>query len=467
MENIVETFRLFRRKEDDIWALFIMEFLKLIGCIVFDYELPSNRNVDISKITEEFCDNCDVNILWNFHSDEKGAIERWKKESGDNTVFIIFGEGTVPGNKRDEYFCDEGKQIFLTQIINKVWGGDTKAVLNRLLDNYVQSDLFFYWYHRGSLKFVQEYYPLDKKDRKIQEKREKVYVETFCICARFYNTLLEEVKDGEEKPYYYQYALVNLQNELNCLEHITTGGHIFEVKSILKEIMQIRKNFPDYIRIEFLEARVSQTDNRFLWDAEVHYLICKEKFKKKYGESRMGDFLYYKLGKYYEKKLKDYKKAEDYYRQAYECNPRAYRALFKIAKAEEQRANYENAVTYANEIIRIVLNGFTMDQLMPRRQIYIYKTFVLLGDTFIHLQHYISAVEAYRRALEVSGTRSCFYQTETETFHKKMRSIIKACMPKQPVYLKLISVASKLGNTELIEKYYSELLTGDEYGEDN
>ena len=40
-------------------------------------------------------------------------------------------------------------------------------------------------------------------------------------------------------------------------------------------------------------------------------------------------------------------------------------------------------------------------------------------------------------------------------------------MPKQPVYLKLISVASKLGNTELIEKYYSELLTGDEYGEDN
>ena len=33
--KMIETIRLFRNKEDDIHALFILEFLKFIGCITF------------------------------------------------------------------------------------------------------------------------------------------------------------------------------------------------------------------------------------------------------------------------------------------------------------------------------------------------------------------------------------------------------------------------------------------------
>lgn len=455
--RIIETIRLFRKKEDDVWAIFLMEFFKLIGCIVYDYVLPFHRDAQINMIIEELDNNCDVNIFWNLSAinDEinRGAEVKNKRN------WMIYVNDIKTNKKMFEYFHEEGINIFKRQVIDILWGEDNsnKEMVSKIAEAYTKNDLFFYWYHRGSLRFVQEYYPLDGKDEKIQEKRRKIYISAFEYYKNCYNQL---VGYNRNSSYYYQYAMLNLENELNCLGKLITGGYIFDVGSLIEKAKQIEKKYPEYIRIEFLKANICETDSYFMWDAETSYINSRMRFKKEYGKQKLASFFDYKLGKYYEKKQKDYQKAEECYREACKCNPMAYRAMFKLSKIEERKENYEEAVNYANDIIQIVLNGFNIKELMPRRQIYIYKSFVLLGDIYTKMEHYFAAVEGYEKALEVSNCRSQYYEGHNSEID--VPNVIKACMPKQPVYGKVIQGVSRLGDMKKLDKYLNLMLMGDE-----
>ena len=62
---MIETIRLIRKKKDDIWALYIIEFLKFIGCIVNDYVFP-----DTPKLGGTLTSVYDANIVLNFTEEE-------------------------------------------------------------------------------------------------------------------------------------------------------------------------------------------------------------------------------------------------------------------------------------------------------------------------------------------------------------------------------------------------------------
>lgn len=459
MKGIIETIRLFRKKDDDIWAIFLIEFFKLIGCSVYDYVLPYNVGIDVNAIIGELYNKCDTNIFWNFDAQET-EIKKNAKINGEESK-LIFVNNIEKTEKMFEYFRENGIKIFRQQVIDILWNEDedNKNMIGEIASAYTKWDLFFYWYHRGSLRFVQEYYPLDGKDEKIQEKRKQIYIKTFECYKNCYNELLQSYNNSS---YYYQYTMLNLENELNCLGKLITGGYVFDVGSLVDKAKQIEKKYPACIRIEFLKAIICETDSYFMWDAETYYINARKRFKREYGEQKFGIFFDYKLGKYYEKKQKNYEKAETCYQEACKRDPMAYRARFKLAKIKERNGNFDEAVSDANHIIRIVLNGFNVEELMPRRQIYIYKAFVLLGDIYTKMECYFTAVEAYEKALKVSNCRSLYYQDQDDIKVSDLLNVIKACMPKQPVYGRMIKGLSQLGDRKMVDKYLKIMLTGDE-----
>lgn len=439
MGKIIETVCLFRKKEDDIWAVFILEFFKMIGCITSDNILPAHED----KIDTSLSKKCDVTILWNLQSENISL-----KES-----IIISAKETENQQKTFDYFRNTGKQIFNEQILCKIWKDtETLKKILTLLDSYAKNDLFFYAYNRGSLKFVQEYYPLKNTEKNNIAKRKETYQITF---QKYQNCCEDVIFDKDNSFYHYKFALIYLHHELNCIGELIFGKFIIYAKDLLNQINKLASEYPDNIRIKYLQATICETDNLFLWDAEVYYVNAIFKFERKYPEiKKMGYFLYYKLGKYYEKKRKNIEKAETYYQKAVDCNSKEFRSLYKIGKIEEKKKNYIKAMEAANNIIKNVLNGYEIQNLMPKQQIYIYKSYVLLGDIFSNQGFYSHATLAYKRALKIPDNISFFFNTfdECNEDSKNLKDIIKSCMNKQAVYRKMINVAAKISNMELINE---------------
>lgn len=471
MGDVIETIRLFRNKPEDIWAIYLAEFFKMIGCIVYDYTVTQKEKLTVDSLVKKFPDVCDADILCNIGDQETETIKGWKKRiSGSDCAELIYVSLDVPA--ANSFLClrQDGRKVVEEQIIGEIWNRreDELKDICKLFEIYTKYDLFFYYYNKGNLKFVQEYYPLYGREGRVAKEREAVYQLTFKKFHDAYQELLLQKK--ENRSFYFQYALVYLKYRLNCVEKLMADTYLFSIEALLDEITEVERQYPGFVRTKFLKAGICEMDPVFVWDAEMYYLKAIFAFRECHGEkSAMEDFLHYRLGKYYEKKRKNNKKAEARYRLSYQFDPLAFRSQYKIAKISEQKKNYYEANKVANDIIDQVLNGYEMSQLMPKQQIYIYKSFVLLGDLFAQNGIYDTAILGYRRALEMSGIVSNFFRQlagEEEEEEKKIKiqfaNIIKACMPEHPVLTKIISCASKIDNRELVEDSFKQLAMGEQ-----
>lgn len=479
----IQTICLFRRKEADSWSVFLLEFFKLIGCIVYDCVWSAKDEDEFKKVLYE---DYDIIILWDLLPDTEGKLRNWAKDknSGDKDgtenkeiqLIPVNGEVSEENVQRQDFimFTSANCKCYLKLLIDKIWNGTENKDISFLGEAYIRSRLFFYCYNKGNLKFVQEYYPLNGKDGRIAEKRKLACLSIYNQYAECYNDLMKYAEESTDLSYYYKYALVNIRYELNSIRSLGADRTIFYTDQLLKQAERIKRAHPDEIRIHFLVAKICKDDDSYLWEAEFHFLRCINKFFSQYRECRAGDFLYYQFAKYYEKSRKENEKAAEYYQMAKEVNNQSYRAIYKLAKAEEQKKNYLVSNNLANDIIHVVLNGYKIRELMPKQQIYIYKCYVLLGDIFVHTEQYDLAVISYRRALKVAETEVDFFNNLKELTDVKMDAddenwkeseeferIVKACMPKQPVYLKIISNASKIRNMDLVSQYQKKLLAGE------
>ena len=77
---MIQTIRIFRKKEDDLYALFIIEFLKFIGCIICDCEMRRDHVLSLN-----FIDCYDINLFIETNLEEIKS----KSNSKDNVKEII------------------------------------------------------------------------------------------------------------------------------------------------------------------------------------------------------------------------------------------------------------------------------------------------------------------------------------------------------------------------------------------
>ena len=175
----------------------------------------------------------------------------------------------------------------------------------------------------------------------------------------------------------------------------------------------------------------------------------------KYMNCEDAAFLYYQLGRYYEKQRKSLEDAEFCYEKANTLEQDSYRILYKKALMSRRHDNIQEAIVFCEQILDVLGKKYGKDNLSAKQQIYQYKCYRLLGDLHLKSEEYTSAESAYKRALKISETENNFYGKlgKAGCFER----VFFMCMPKQPLYRELVRCALQYGDDEAARDYLEKM----------
>lgn len=208
---MIQTVCLIRNKTDDICATFILEFFKLIGCVVQDYVIKEE-----DRPKEIFFEEYDLNIILGSISDNN--LFNMSNYSTSLILFVL-----IPDTANSfSWLQSQGNTLLFKEIISRVWNKPEDIQSLFILTNvYAQNNLFYFLYNKGNLKFVEEYYPVyGKSQKRITESRESAMRETFIAYAKSYNTLVESEMKQQLQSIHYDYALLLLKYKLNDMDRM-------------------------------------------------------------------------------------------------------------------------------------------------------------------------------------------------------------------------------------------------------
>ena len=463
---MIETIRLFRKKEDDIWALFITEFFKFVGCIVCDCELHAKRVLSL-KIDDEY----DVNVFFGVSKEE--MLEKTKYENSDQLFdgkkvcyripesCVLFREKVfatefIGSDSKLKSFYTYAEKI-LRDIVGDIWKemNEQQEVL-QLCDLYCRHKLFFYLYNEGSRKFVKEQEYSFKVRRSIENTLQDTADKSYCYFKDAYNELyqkkyMERDDNWKENSPYNFYAEIVLMYKLNQKMTNVEKGNIFKIESLLEKIEDMTEKIPGFVRINYLAGSICKNSNEHYRLAERYFL----KALKLIGEKNVvgaSSFVYYRLGQLEEDTLENENVARICYRNAYHFNQEYYPAILKLAKSSSKYG-----IQFCKEVISIVLNGYEMNKVMPKQQVYAYEAFLIMGDIFREAEDYVSAEKCYNNAIKLAKVVSEFFVLFDANKQDGFYEIIRRSMPVEPIMYRLIRCATHTGDSKKMEEYCNEI----------
>lgn len=453
---MVQYVQLIRTKQTDIYALYIMEFLKFVGCIFVEYVYHDSRPIE-----DEFCSMPDATIFLDISREKAGG------DLAFEATRHVFATKTnskkvnleIPFKKLDQ----EGVKLFdkgiaktlLEQMIGEVWCEDAYQKEILLLERiYLDSDIFFYLYNEGNIKFVEDYYPVSEKENKAAVIREEAYNKSFEHFVACYNQLMEE-KAGIVSPH-FEFALLLIKYKLNEMTILLDKRNLFLLDKLIEQIEEIRKNNPDFVRLEYLAGSICKREKKYWNNAESYYWRAVSKFEKRNEmELKWISFIYYQIGRFYENKLGDLELANSFYEKAVQRKT-YYRPIFKLLRRAERQHDVENVKKYATQLIEQLINGYKISSVMPKERIYAYKCLNLLGGFYFGQEEYNLARTCYEQARKVSEEKSDFYKAFAPENNECFLQIFKSSMPVQPVLLQLMTCYSRLNRIADAEQCWEE-----------
>lgn len=445
---MIEAIRLFRRKEDDIWVLYIMEFLKFIGCVVCDCEIREEYG-----ILPDLEDQYDVNIFLNVDYEDAARVigkelqedfEEWQRKR----TCIFLSHMIFPDMQ--EILHAEKESGLLQNLIQEIWKDPKDLEEVQLLNEvYSKENLFFYLYNEGNSKFIREHHRSDGIRETIEECYREAAEKSFEHIKAAYSRLYELETSGYKGKPYLSYAKVFVMYKLNEFVKAIDYSTVFKSESLLKRLEELIRSYPDYIRPHYLAGSICRRDRDYYREVEFWFSQAIQKMSKK-GLKSLAGFLHYRLGKFKENIWKDISSAKICYKNAYEANKTHYSVLLKLAEWSEED---EERAGYCNQLIGLLLNGYEMDQLMPKQQIFVYDSFVMLGDALRRIPDYRGAIRCYENAVDLAQTPSRFYKAFRDDDVYCFKKIVDACMPVDDVAYKIVRCASEVSDTALAEKY--------------
>lgn len=448
--DFIQTIRIFRMKKDDLKALYILEFLKFVGCIVCDRIVKMEEDTIIDDWYAEWedyeevdpydeYDKYDVDIILNI---EQNTIEKSRYSELNEVVqegmrqvrrveFLSISDACLS----EEITSTGQNSVLLYQVIRTIWGEkkETPEVLKVLAQKYKGSGLFWYLYVKANFKYIQENFPSKNNASEARTKAYKAILKSYTIC---YNELVSNELYTRTFVPYYQYAVILLKHKLNGMKQMVGKQAVFHTEGMLEQVEQLAQKRQDFIRLAYLAGNICIKNPRYLGIVPKYLQVAIDLMEGKYGRIRSLDFLYYQLGRYYEKSMGDIPAAENYYKKANSINPAYYRALYKMVCRVDRENQAELAASYAVPLLQILVNGYELNELMPKQQIYAFKSMCLYGKILFDMEKYDVAEKYFRRALEISEAQSHFYDFfpgDREVF----LTVQKQGMPSEQVEIEL------------------------------
>lgn len=467
---MIQTVRIIREKADDIWALYITEFLKFTGCIVSDYVLPDSVKAGI-----DLEGNYDAELVLNYdetkwNGDYYILDEKQKSYYIENAQNVLNHAKRIELRERDydeefmrqEIMENSGDSKILTAVVDAIWNQEKpeiKRELKYLVYAYARSNIFFYLYNEGNLKFIQEYYPLKGQEiRKDSNPRWEAYdisFNRFAICNNILAKYAKMILQIESE--YFEFARIYIRYKINEMSEYLQERKLFYIEYLLKDIESIKRKNSEFARINYLAANICRTDRKYWCDTTFYYGLVEKNFIQIGFPKKEKYFLYYQWGRFYEKKMENKEEAYKLYSKALECGGNSYRAHYKILRNLKEKGELSTVIDGGNKIIQQILNGYRVEKVLPKQKIYSYKCFVLMGDCYYGLGVYDLALTCYLRAEKISMSETEFYSVLKKENESCFEENFKTCMPLRQIYYKIIDCASKGNERDIIDTYLEKI----------
>ncbi len=198
------------------------------------------------------------------------------------------------------------------------------------------------------------------------------------------------------------YIYINLAYMMNETCRFLKHRFVCNTQKCIDRLDEILTMDPTFYNAYVMKGFLAENDPALDYQAGEYYELALEWE----GETPYMAYTSYRLGRVYEKILRQPDKAEENYRRALKLSPYEYRAYYKLLLIEKKRGNYIKAIDYAKRILSILREKEEANYLQPKEYEYLFKA-------------YLEMAKLYGKEL-VNGKD---YEWATERLHKLCGSI--------------------------------------------
>lgn len=334
--------------------------------------------------------------------------------------------------KKAGYLLDLLERVFFAY--EKTW---EQEALKKIADIYIEHSLLKYIYS------INYFY-----------REEKVIKESFRELAESYNALtIWEQSLGKESKYSL-YARIDMARILNELCNMSGWERPFDTAKLVAGTQKIIGIDNAFYNVYVLNGFLCDIDNRYRSDVQFYY----QKALEMIGGKPYASYVHYRLGRYYEKKLDDKKKALEQYVNAYEANHQHYRSIYKIALSYKAEQKYDEACILYQKIIDILFFKTEKNYLQPIEYEYLFKTYTNMGDIYkIYLHSFNKAAYCFEKGIEIieklSKEKNEFFESMYGTEKGDYRDFILKRLDKKKMYRELIDIYTELKDENKLQEY--------------
>lgn len=432
---MMQTVRIFRRREDNFDAMILQEFFKFIGFLVTDFAIE-----DKEKWYSILSHKYDINIR--LKVDEK--LELLIEEEQEDSIWII-------GNTISEVF---------DELLKKEELGLNSEPMHTIIDFFKEKRFPAVIYNLQNMKFIIEYISDKEKREKILKTRESAWEQSYNMILECYTKLIEAA--DKAKCYtidpYIEYAILNMKYIINQILFAYKDNLVFDIPILCKQAERIDTEYPEFIAIQSLKARLYIQDNRYWTEGKTELIYALAIAHTKHVPNEINQLLKVELYEFCEKvrrnkELSDQLKEDEYKKVKY-C---IFELLYQNIKALNKKEDYHGMIKLCNETIAQVLNGRTIELLMPREQIDIYKIYSLEGKAFYELENYPYAIQGYKMAIKVAETSLTYDEQLSCLGYEMFVDISKINMPLKYIYNKIVECYFQCEDNEAVHEWINKI----------
>lgn len=404
---------------------YLKEFFRFIGCFLSDIALDPKEYRAWEQTLKPCNEENGVDIVLNYFGDDPYLLEcRFRKikriycyfsfQLHERYVYVsehpLLNPGMLPRNIGSKAAL---RRTVLADLIHAIWREEPEArdsVLN-IANIYTMNrsgDLFFFIQARRSLRFLKMGEVLDVPNARVKAVSFKPYIGRLLDGLWILWLQLEGLTDPYSRyarvkagKMMRDVAMVLREEDQFFLKKITFNGIPLQVPTIEELVIKLQiliKAAPRFLSAQMYLAGLS----RHISDGVQEVFLYQQMLQQVASEKRQYAFIWYRMGRYYEKKIGDIPSAIRYYRKTIEVDPQYYQALFKLGFYAATEGRFKEAELRLQQAIHAIFLGRSTEPdingtypnwlaLSLKESQYMFKTYMMLAKVAINSEREYSA----------------------------------------------------------------------------
>lgn len=431
---MMQTVRIFRRREDNFDAMILQEFFKFIGFLATDFAIEEKEKW-YSILSHKY----DINIRLKVEDN----LELLIGEEQENSIWII-------GNTISEVF---------DELLKREEIGLNSEPMHTIINFFKEKRFPAVIYNLSNMNYVTEVIYDEEKREKLLKTRESAFEQSYNIILECYRKLIEVANKAKSYTIdpYVEYAILNVKYIINQSLYLWKDNIVFDVPVICEYADKIEMEYPEFISIQSLKGRICLHDERCLVNAETEFMYALCKADRNHVPNEIMQTLKIELYEFCrnvrkDKELSDQLKENEHKETKY-C---IFELLHQNIKALERKEDWHGIIKLCSEAIE-KMNGRTIESSMPREQIDMYKTYAMFGKACYEIEEYQNAILCYKMAINVAETSLTYDEELSCLGYEIFVGISKINMPLKIIYYKIMECYSRYGDNEAIKECQKQM----------